>query len=250
MSDEHSNNYFRNYLLTLSIHTIMKQIIAAAILSAGIALGGFFIYRGIDNFAKKDRVVTVKGLAEREVMADKVVWPLSFNEVGNDMQELFLSVEQKQQTIVDFLKRNGLSDEEIIVSAPSIYDRKAQTWSDNNVAYRYQTSVTITVSSKQVEAVMNCMKLQTELLKKGIAISSSDYSTEFLYTNLADLKPEMVEQATANARATAVKFAEDAGCKLGTLATASQGSFSISEDATTPHIKNIRVVTTVTYNLK
>lgn len=228
----------------------MKQIIAAAILSVGIALGGFFIYRGINNFADKDRVVTVKGLAEREVMADKVVWPISFNEVGNDMQELCLAVERKQQEVVDFLKQNGLTDDEIIVSAPSIYDRKAQQWSDNNVVYRYQTSVNITVSSGNVPTVMTCMKKQAELMKKGIAISSSDYSTQFLYTHLADLKPEMVEQATANARATAAKFAEDAGCRLGSLTTAQQGAFSISEDATTPHIKNIRVVTTVTYKLK
>ena len=87
---------------------------------------------------------------------------------------------------------------------------------------------------------------------EGVAIQADDYSssTQFLYTHLAELKPEMVEQATANARATAAKFAEDADCKLGSLVTASQGSFSISEDATTPHIKNIRVVTNVTYNLK
>lgn len=230
----------------------MKQMISAAILSIGIALGGYFIYRGIDNFAKKDRVVTVKGLAEREVMADKVIWPISFKEVGNDMQHLCADVELRQQTVIDFLKQNGISDDEIIVSAPSIYDRKAQQWSDNNVSQRYQTTVNITVSSVHVDVVMNCMKKQSELLKKGVAIQSDDYSssTRFLYTHLADLKPEMVEQATANARATAVKFAEDAGCKLGTLATASQGSFSISEDATTPHIKNIRVVTTVTYTLK
>ncbi|MBQ0034352.1 MAG: SIMPL domain-containing protein [Bacteroidales bacterium] len=230
----------------------MKQIISAAILSVGIALGGFFIFRGIDNFAKKDRVVTVKGLAEREVMADKVIWPLSFKEVGNDMQLLCNEVEHKQQMVIDFLKQNGISDDEIIVSAPSIYDRKAQQWSDNNVAQRYQTSVTITVSSTHVETVMACMKKQAELLKKGVAIQADDYSssTQFLYTHLAELKPEMVEQATANARATAVKFAEDADCKLGSLVTASQGSFSITEDATTPHIKNIRVVTNVTYNLK
>lgn len=230
----------------------MKQMISAAILSIGIALGGYFIYRGIDNFAKKDRVVTVKGLAEREVMADKVIWPISFKEVGNDMQHLCADVELRQQTVIDFLKQNGISDDEIIVSAPSIYDRKAQQWSDNNVSQRYQTTVNITVSSVHVDVVMNCMKKQSELLKKGVAIQSDDYSssTRFLYMHLADLKPEMVEQATANARATAVKFAEDAGCKLGTLATASQGSFSISEDATTPHIKNIRVVTTVTYTLK
>ena len=96
------------------------------------------------------------------------------------------------------------------------------------------------------------MKMQQELLKKGVAIGGNSYEnqTEYQYTNLNSLKPEMIEEATRNARQVAEKFAQDADCDLGSIKNASQGQFSINEEYTTPHIKKIRVVTTIDYYLK
>ncbi len=230
--------------MTLKIDTL--------VIGASIVLGCHFIYRGINNYAQKDRCVSVKGLAEREVLADKVVWPLSFNEVGNNMGQLYELIETKQHTIVNFLKENGIKDDEITVSAPSVLDRLAQQWTQDNVRERYQTSCTITVISSDVPKIMSIMKMQQELLKKGVAIGGNSYEnqTEYQYTNLNSLKPEMIEEATRNARQVAEKFAQDADCDLGSIRNASQGQFSISEDFTTPHIKKIRVVTTIDYYLK
>ena len=92
---------------------------------------------------------------------------------------------------------------------------------------------------------------QIELMKDGVIISDEySYQTQFEYTALNDIKPAMVEEATRNARAVAQKFAEDSDCKLGNIKQATQGQFSITSDETTPQIKNIRVVTTVKYELK
>lgn len=230
----------------------MKQSLNYLILGISIVLGSYLIYCGINNYAQKDRFVSVKGLAEREVLADKVVWPLSFNEVGNNMGQLYELIETKQQTIVNFLKENGIKDDEITVSAPSVLDRLAQQWAQDNVRERYQTSCTITVISSDVPKIMSIMKMQQELLKKGVAIGGNSYEnqTEYQYTNLNSLKPEMIEEATRNARQVAEKFAQDADCDLGSIRNASQGQFSISEDFTTPHIKKVRVVTTIDYYLK
>ena len=164
----------------------MKEHINSLVLGASIVLGSFLIYCGIDNYAHKDRFVSVKGLAEREVLADRVVWPLSFNEVGNDMHQLYDLIETKQRTIVNFLKQNGIKDDEITISAPSVLDRLAQTWAQDNVRERYQTSCTITVISSDVPKVMSIMKMQQELLKKGVAIGGNSYEnqTEYQYTNL------------------------------------------------------------------
>ena len=57
----------------------------AIILAIGMLIMGYFIKNGLDTFAGKDRVVTVKGLAEMEVPANKVTWPLMYKEVGNDL---------------------------------------------------------------------------------------------------------------------------------------------------------------------
>lgn len=232
---------------------IMEDIIKPIILSIGIIVGCFTIGSAIQTYAYKDRSVQVKGLSEREVLADKVIWPLPFNEVGNDMLSLTQSIESKQNTIISFLKEHGVTDDEIICPAPSILDRKAQQWGPDNVHERYQTSCVITVVSTDVKKIMAIMQLQQELLRKGIAVGGNSYDvpqTQYLYTSLNDLKPSMVEEATRNARQVAEKFAADADCSLGSIRNASQGQFSITEEPTTPHIKKVRVVTTIDYYLK
>ena len=94
---------------------------------------------------------------------------------------------------------------------------------------------------------------QSELLKQGIAIIGGDweYKVSYDFTGLNDVKPQMIEEATKNARLAAEKFAKDSNSKLGKIKHASQGQFSIEDrDANTPFIKHIRVVTTIDYSLE
>lgn len=225
---------------------------AAFLLMVGIVALGYLVAGGIKAFAEKDRYVTVKGLAEREVLANKVVWPLPFNSVGNNLSELYNTVEDKRNIIISFLKSNGITDEEIIVSAPMATDREAQSYVPDNMKYRYSVESLITVISSQVTKVIELKERQAELLKKGVVISEDYMSqTRFEFTQLNDLKPSMIEEATRNARAVAQKFADDSDSKLGGIRQAYQGQFTINNsDETTPQIKRVRVVTTVDYYLK
>ena len=224
--------------------------IAGLAVMAGLMVLGFFIAGGLDNIAFQDRYVTVKGLAERDVLADKVVWPLPFKCVSNDMKELYNSIEKNNAIVMEFLKEGGIKGNEIIISAPAVTDRLAQSYVPENMKYRYQAEAVVTVISPQVEKVIELMREQVNLMKQGVIISNEyNYQTRFEYTSLNDIKPAMVEEATRNARAVAQKFAEDSGSEIGTIRQASQGQFTISSDPTTPQIKNIRVVTTVKYSL-
>ena len=217
----------------------------------GLIVMGMFIMKGLRSIADRDQYVTVKGLAEREVLADKVVWPLPFKCVSNDMQELYNEIEKNNNIVVGFLKDGGITEDEIIISAPAVTDRLAQSYIPDNIKFRYQAEAVITVTSSQVEKVIDLMKKQVNLMKQGVIISNEyNYNISFEYTSLNDIKPEMVEEATRNARAVAQKFAEDSGSNLGKIRQATQGQFSISSDETTPQIKNIRVVTTVKYALE
>jgi len=230
-----------------------NRIIEAAIIAVGITLLGYMIRSGIDSFKERDRVVSVKGLAEMEVVADKVVWPLMYKDIGNDLLSLYNNIQTKNNTIVTFLKTNGISDEEISVSPPEIIDMEAESYAAQAPQYRYNATSVITVSSGDVEKVRRLISEQTELLKQGVAITGGDYRYNILYefTGLNKIKPDMIETATKNAREAAEKFAVDSGSKLGKIRDASQGQFTISDrDANTPYIKNIRVVTTVNYYLK
>ena len=217
---------------------------------AGLALLGFFVSKGLTSIANQEQYVTVKGLAEREVLANKVVWPLPYKCVSNDMQKLYDEIEMNRDIILSFLKEGGITGDEIVISAPAVTDRLAQSYVPDNIKFRYQAEAVITVISPQVEKVIELMGKQIELMKDGVIISDEySYQTQFEYTALNDIKPAMVEEATRNARAVAQKFAEDSDCKLGNIKQATQGQFSITSDETTPQIKNIRVVTTVKYAL-
>lgn len=235
----------------------MKQnqyLIPAAILAIGLVIMGFAVRSGIVTFKSMDRSVVVKGLAEREVKADKVTWPLVYKELGNDPSEMYGILEKKNNKVVMFLKAAGIKAEEISVNPPIISDRQADNYGNEIMNYRYKATSVITVISSDVDKVMQLMRRQTELMKQGIAIVSEEYgnnSVTYEFTGLNDIKPQMVEEATKKARETAMKFAEDSESNLGGIKTAQQGQFSIeNRDANSPYIKRVRVVTTIEYFLK
>jgi len=200
-----------------------------------------------------NRIVTVKGLAEREVEASIAIWPIKFNEANNDLTQLYSVIENKSDLIVKFLKDNGFADDEITISQPSIVDKQTQNYGDaSKIQFRFTASTTITVYTSKVSLVRETMKKVVELGKEGIAISGQDYQnkTEFLFTELNKIKPEMIEEATNNAREVATKFAIDSKSKLGKIKKASQGQFSINNrDTSTQYIKKVRVVSTIEYYL-
>lgn len=228
--------------------------IEAIILSIGLLLLGVFIERGFSEFAGRDRSVNVKGLAEMEVPADKVTWPLVYKSLGNDLNALYEEIKRSNQTITQFLKEKGLTDKEISINAPVIVDMKAERYGSNQDSpYRYNVTTVITVTSNKVELVRSLITEQGELLKRGIAITAGDYqySVQYEYTGLNTIKPQMIEEATKNARQAAEKFAKDSESTLGKIRHANQGQFSISDrDPNTPHIKKVRVVTTIDYSLE
>ncbi len=225
----------------------------AIILAMGLLLMGKFVKDGLDGFANRDRVVNVKGLAEIEVPANKVTWPLMYKVLGNDLPNLYNQINNTNTTIVNFLKEKGIVEEEITVNAPDIIDLDAERYNNNQTGYRYNVTAVITVTSAQVELVRNLISEQGELLKQGIAITGGDYryNVQFDYTDLNRIKPQMIEEATKNARAAAEKFASDSDSELGKIKRAYQGQFSITDrDSNTPYIKKIRVVTTIDYYLE
>ena len=225
----------------------------AIVLAIGMVALGAQVKQGINNFVAKDRVVTVKGLAEMEVPANKVTWPLMYKEVGNDLATLYNKISDTNSAIVNFLKKKGITEDEISINAPEIIDMQAERYNSNPVPYRYNVTTVITVTSSKVDLVRSLISEQGELLKQGIAITGGDYryNITYDYTGLNDVKPQMIEEATKNAREAAQKFAKDSDSELGKIKRASQGQFSINDrDANTPYIKRIRVVSTIEYYIE
>ena len=232
----------------------MKRFIVEAIIIAlGLTLLGINIKSGIEQFSNKDRKVTVKGLAEREVMANKITWPIVCKELGDYLPTLYNNINSTNTAIIDFLKKNGISENEISINPPKVIDINSNIYSNNTRGYRYNITSVITVTSSQVTKVREIISKQGELLNQGIAIVEGDYDNRisYEYTDFSAIKPEMMKEAISNAQKTAKQFAENSESKLGKIQTASQGQFSIQDrDTNTPYIKDIRVVTTVTYSLE
>lgn len=226
----------------------MNRVKESIILAIGLIVLGLCIKGGINNFANKDRKVTVKGLSEREVKADHVTWTISTNDMGNDLPTLYDRINAQAEKVKDFLKQNGLSETEMTVNPPSVNDLEANQWSDNRKSFRYLVTTTITVSTNKVEEVNKAIFKQGELLKQGVAVDNGYANYE--YVSFQELKPEMMAEAIKNAQKTAQQFAEASESELGKILTAGQGQFEIEDrDQNTPYIKKVRVVTTVTYSL-
>ena len=227
----------------------MNRVKEALILALGMVALGWFVKAGIDNFTNKDRKVTVKGLAEREVPADKVTWSIGTKVTGNDLPALYESINVQTTKIKRFLTQNGLDEREITVNPPSVSDLEAREWTDNRKSFRYIVNTTITVATNKVQQVNEAIFRQAELLKQGVALEQSYPNYE--YASFQQMKPEMMAEAIKNAQKTAEQFAEASDSKLGKIQTAGQGQFEIDDrDENTPYIKKLRVVTTVTYSLK
>ena len=236
----------------MDTRSVTASVILAVGIAGGFALLGSNISSGIESFVNRDRIVTVKGLSERQVKADRVIWPVGFRELGDDLQDVYGRIEKRKDQVVAFLKEAGLTDAEIEVASPQVTDAQAEMYANQKSRYRYSMTQTVTVSSDKVDLVRDLLVRQSDLIKAGVTLVG-DYSwrTSFQFTGLNTVKPTMIEEATKNARASAEKFAQDSGSSLGKIRRANQGQFSITDrDSNTPYIKSVRVVTTVEYFLK
>lgn len=232
-----------------STPTPIGKFIPSLLIALSIVILGLCLKSGIDNFTFRDREVTVRGLAERQVMANEVTWPITFNIAGDDLTTIYDNVSRTDSIIVRFLTSSGITRDEISVAPPSTYNAAANQYGSSTFKYKYSLESTVTVTTKKVDKVRELLGRQAELLKEGVAFSNSYIN--YRYTDLNAIKPAMIEEATKNARLAADKFAADSHSKVGKIKTASQGQFTIDDsDSSTPWLKNVRVVSTIVYYIE
>lgn len=220
-------------------------------LMIGLIVGAILLGNAIKAVRADDRVVSVKGLCEREVKADKAICPFAYKEGGDNLQQLYTAIEAKNKVIIDFLREAGIAEADISIAAPKVLDTRTE-WSGSQNRYTYIVTSVVTVCTDKVDEIIQLQSRQGELLQKGIAMANNwEYQTVYSFTKLNEIKPAMIEIATKNARETAEKFAADSESKLGKIKRATQGQFTITDrDGNTPYMKNVRVVTSVDYYLK
>jgi hypothetical protein len=244
-------------------------IITSVAIVIGITLGTLILGRALLRFKSEDRYISVKGFSEREVKSDFVVWSLKTQIASNDLNEGSKSIEDAKKKVIDFLMNNGISQNEIIQKDLIVNDKKAQEYSNdigNN--FRFIIEKTIQVRSKDVDNIQKVSRMTDDLLKAGVVLSNRNEfqgSVNYVFTKLNDIKPDMLTEATNNARSAAIQFTKESKTKLGNLKKASQGLFTIIDrdqvlsgqenggyypNSGSDLYKKVRVVVNIDYSIK
>ena len=233
-------------------------VIAAAILALGLVLGGWLLGHNIAATRLADRSVTVRGLAERDVVADLATWTIAYTATGNEVVPVQAKIDRDTAAIRAFLKRFGFTDAEVTTSGVSV-----NQWVDNNPAYGPDGRRNVTVRQRlqlRTTKVMNARRAAasvSELVRAGVAIEEGS-NIVYSFTRLESVKPTMIAAATRDARRGAEQFAKDSESDVGGIKHAAQGYFSVGPrdgegggeraGADTPFQK-VRVVTTIDFYL-
>lgn len=221
----------------------------------GIAAGGYFIGNTMYNAKVALNTAEAKGLAERRVKADRANWSISFavaTKAQAGIPDLYKKAEGQQKTIIDLLKTHDFTNEEITAG---VIDYSYHEYRDENQAVVDQNHTlrgTINIETEKVELIGKVRANVNKLIAKGINVQN--HAPAYRFTKLNEIKPEMLREATKNARIAANEFADNAGVTVGGIRSARQGSFYVrdagQEYGDTQKIdKDVRVVTTITFYL-
>jgi hypothetical protein len=232
-------------------------LLAALLLGAGIAAAGWLIGDGFRAGRVAERVVTVKGLAEREVKADLALWPMRFVATSDDLAAAQADLAQAERAVLRFLTEGGIGRDAIEVQGVEVTDRLAQAWQSGPIESRYIVAESLMVRSADVDTIKTLSQDVGRLVEAGVVLTSEGARGPFyLFTGLNAVKPEMIAAATENARAGAEQFAADSRSRIAGIQRANQGLFQILPRDNAPGqseelqvMKTVRVVTTIDYRL-
>lgn len=226
-------------------------ITSAAIVSAGLMIGGFLLGDGLLRAKAADRAVTVRGLAERNVMADLATWTLSFSSTAASLQSAQAGVDRDSTSIKTFFHDLGFPANAIEPNGISV-----NYFTNKEGLGQYTVRQRISLRTHDIARAQKAVRQQIELVRRGVVLQDGS-GMSYSFTKLDTIKPAMVAAATKDARAAAEQFARDSGAEVGKIRSATQGYFSIEArdgdtggwGANDTPFKKVRVVTTVAFSL-
>lgn len=230
-----------------------------AVIGVGVLIAGLKVYDGLRYFRSYDRYVVVKGLATEDVRADLAIWSMSFTATGNDLALAQAQLEENAGKVRAYLTENGIKDDSVRLQGITVSDKQAQTYSGNDGGGpRYVLAQTLMVRTTDINSLIKVSQNISTLVKQGVVLGQPNGgynpAPQFMFTKLNDVKPQMIAEATKNARLSAEQFANDSGQKVGQIRSANQGVFEINardpstQESESPD-KTVRVVSTVEYYL-
>jgi uncharacterized protein len=231
--------------------TTRSFAVLGLLLALGLAIFGVEIGQAVKKGREFDRYFTVRGLSEREVKATLAIWPIQYTVSAETLPLLREEMDKAKNIVQEYLKTNKIPLDQCAFGLPDITDRERLLKEDEKrVLPRFGANVTLVVRSRDVDTVKTAIQKSDSLISSGILLTREGYGrgVEFSYDKVSELKPAMIQEATANARAAAEKFAQDSNARVGKIRKATQGIVEIEDrDAASPELKTVRVVTTVEF---
>lgn len=227
-------------------------IAAALVLGVGLATAGFFVGDGVSNRNSGRRIIAVKGLSEREVPASVAVWSIGYSASGNELGAINRKLSDSTKAVVAFLKEAGFDEKDMAVQPPALRDASMEPRERDTPPppERYRAEQSVLLRPAKVDAIKPALASASSLMVAGVLLSGNS-QPNYIYNQLNEIKPGMIQEATKNARIAAEQFSRDSQTALGKLRNAAQGWFQVeNRDAATPERKVVRVVVDVEYEVK
>jgi hypothetical protein len=222
----------------------------ALIGAIGITAGGYLLGDGLLRAKEAERSVTVRGLAERNVTADLATWTIAYSASSTNIASAQAKVRRDTQSIEEFFDTLGFPEGALQPTGANV-----SSYTNDGIT-TYTVRQRLALRTDDIERAQRAVARQFDLVGRGVFLEEGS-GMSFTFTKLNEIKPEMVAEATRDARASAEQFAQDSGANVGAIKQATQGYFSISARdgegggwgvSDTPY-KKVRVVTTVDFSL-
>lgn len=229
----------------------ISLVVSAALVALGLAGGGYFVGRGISEKGAGRRIISVKGLSEREVPASVATWTIGYSATGNDLGEINKKLADSTKAVVAFLKEAGFAETDMAVQPPSLHDTSMDEREKDSPPppERYRADQAVLLRTSKVDAIKPALASASNLMVSGVLLSGKS-EPNYIFNQVNEIKPAMIQEATKNARIAAEQFSRDSQTTLGKLRNATQGWFQVeNRDAATPERKTVRVVVDVEYEI-
>ncbi|PKP90307.1 MAG: SIMPL domain-containing protein [Alphaproteobacteria bacterium HGW-Alphaproteobacteria-14] len=222
----------------------------AGIVAIGMIAGGYLLGDGLLRAKDAERAVTVRGLAERDVTADLATWTISYSASSTNLAEAQAKMRRDTQAIEAFFKDLGFPADVLQPTGANV-----SSYANEGIT-TYTVRQRLALRTQDIARAQKAVARQFDLVGRGVFLEEGS-AMSYTFTRLNSIKPEMVAEATRDARASAQQFAEDSGSSVGKISEATQGYFTIEARdgeaggwgmSDSPY-KKVRVVTTVSFTL-
>jgi hypothetical protein len=229
----------------------ISLVVSATLVALGLAGAGYFVGQGISERGAGRRIISVKGLSEREVPASVATWTIGYSATGNDLGEINKKLADSTKAVVAFLKDAGFGETDMAVQPPSLHDTSMDEREKDSPPppERYRADQAVLLRTSKVDAIKPALASASNLMVSGVLLSGKS-EPNYIFNQVNEIKPAMIQEATKNARIAAEQFSRDSQTTLGKLRNATQGWFQVeNRDAATPERKIVRVVVDVEYEI-